>query len=116
MTVRERLEKLESSELFDLIEASRGHRPLRDLAREVLAERDRRDNVLARSRARSAGTVVEQLGEEATRRLESDATVGRYSLLCVPHSGFVCVETRKQARQWAAAPEDWCPGCQGEAD
>ncbi len=116
MTVRERLEKLESSELFDLIEASRGHRPLRDLAREVLTERDRRDNILARSRARSTGTVVEQLGKRATCDLESDATAGRYSLLCVPHGGFVCVDTREQARQWAAAPEGWCPGCQGAVD
>lgn len=110
--MRERLESLENEALFFVVEAVRG--PLRDLAREVLAERDRRDDVIARSRARSTGTVVETLGKRATRALERDAS--GYSLLCVVHSGFVCVDTREQARQWAACPEGWCPGCQDVRD
>lgn len=76
---------------------------------------------VALRRARSTGTRV-----EVEDRSKPDAESGRdegddlrWGTICWgteddPHNGYASHPTLRLARAFAAAPEEWCPSCQGE--
>lgn len=66
-----------------------------------------------RRRARSTGTMVAVWRAED---LGMDPEDGPWVTLCEDHGGVVHHPTRALATSWAADPEGWCPGCQGEDD
>lgn len=62
-------------------------------------------------RCRKTKTLVAVWHAEAAGMFPDD---GRWVTICIDHGGIVHHPTLKLAREWAADPAGWCPGCQGE--
>lgn len=58
-------------------------------------------------RSRTTGTTV-----EVWRNFDYQPG---YQTICVEHGGICEHETRRYATDWAPVPDQWCPGCQGDA-
>jgi hypothetical protein len=63
-------------------------------------------------RARSTGTLV-GLYRSVEAGMESDPELP-WSVVCEPHGGIVCTESRAHGRSAMSCPDDWCPVCQGD--
>lgn len=63
--------------------------------------------------ARSTGTTIQVL-DNRDGSFDMDDPNG-WATVCVEHGGVCTHPTRYLAEEWAAEPEQWCPGCQ-EAD
>ena len=79
----------------------------------------RRNNALAwagvrsASYARTTGTLVLVVDGDA-HGVDTDGGAQPWSTLCDDHGGVCSHETLQAARQWASAPEQWCPYCMGD--
>lgn len=71
--------------------------------------------VRSASFARSTGTLVLVVDGDAHGVDTSDG-VQPWSTVCDDHGGICSHETLHAARQWASAPEEWCPTCQDSRD
>jgi hypothetical protein len=64
------------------------------------------------SYARTTGTLVLVVDGDA-HGVDTDGGAQPWSTLCDDHGGVCSHETLQAARQWASAPEQWCPYCMG---
>lgn len=65
--------------------------------------------------ARSTGTLV-LVVNGAEHGVDTDDGNTPWSTICDDHGGICSHDTLALARDWASAPEDWCPTCQDERD
>lgn len=66
-------------------------------------------------KARSTGATVLILDTRNGGEWAGAEVDGRWISLCNDHSFLLHHQTLADARSWAAAPEDWCEGCQAGA-
>jgi hypothetical protein len=69
------------------------------------------ERIVQERRARSTGTVV-QVIDNRDGSFDSGDDNGWFTV-CTDHAGVCSHPTRRLAQDWAAAPEQWCPVCQG---
>ena len=62
--------------------------------------------------ARSTGTTI-QVADNRDGSVDMDDPNGWFTI-CIEHGGVASHPSRHLAEEWAAEPEGWCPGCQGE--
>lgn len=65
--------------------------------------------------ARSTGTLVFVCDGDAQDLDTEDGRLPWYTV-CDDHGGVCAHETIAEARDWASAPEEWCPTCQDIRD
>jgi hypothetical protein len=68
-------------------------------------------HVVQTRRCKRTGTKV----SVAYRLHESEDPENKWETICEDHGGVVCHPTKRLAKSWAARPDEWCPGCKGEA-
>lgn len=61
-------------------------------------------------RARSTGTTI-QIADNRDGSVDQDDP-NNWFTICVEHGGVCSHPSLQLAREWAAEPEGWCPGCQ----
>lgn len=71
--------------------------------------------VRSASYARSTGTLV-LVADGEKQGLDTEDGAMPWYTICDDHGGVCSHETLAVAREWASAPEEWCPYCQDERD
>lgn len=79
------------------------------------ATADREDTgVVSRRRSRITGTVVEII-DNRSGHFDTYAAENPWYTVCTDHSGVCSHMTRQLAERFGPVPDEWCPGCQGDA-